>query len=272
MKLGELGEFRFIDRIAGGCLVAGADHVVVGVGDDAAVLRGDGELLLVTTDLLVERVHFLRGVIDPLDLGYKALAVNLSDIAAMGGSPRDAWISIAVPPAVEVEELDRIYDGMKGLARSSGVNLLGGDTTGCRRDLCLNLTVLGTVPPEQLLLRSGARPGQRILVTGTLGDSAAGLEVILRRPELPDVVAERLLAAHHRPATYLEEARLVAASGTAGAAIDLSDGLASDLGHVCTASGVVAVVDEAALPLSEDLRRLARAIGADPLRLALSGG
>ena len=272
MKLTELGEFAFIDRITPGCQTGDPSRVIRGIGDDAAVIdTGDG-LLLVTTDMLVERVHFLRGTISYRQLGYKALAVNLSDIAAMGGVPREAFIAIAIPPTVAVEELDELYDGMKTLARSTGVNLVGGDTTGSRADLCLSIAVTGSVPTDQVLYRSGARVGDRILVTGTLGDSAGGLTILLEGSRLSDDVERTLLAAHYLPELYLAEARLLAASGAAHAAIDLSDGLASDLRHVCKASGVGAIVDEAALPLSEALRQLCAATGHDLLRLALGGG
>lgn len=272
MKLTELGEFAFIDRITPGCEASDPRRVIRGIGDDAAVIAGGDGLLLVTTDMLVERVHFLRGTISYRQLGYKALAVNLSDIAAMGGVPREAFIAIAIPPTVAVEELDELYDGMKTLAHSTGVNLVGGDTTGSKADLCLSIAVTGSVPTDQVLYRSGARAGDRILVTGTLGDSAGGLTLILEGPKLPGDVERTLLAAHYLPELYLAEARLLAASGAAHAAIDLSDGLASDLRHVCKASGVGAIVDEDSLPLSEALRQLCAATGHDLLRLALGGG
>jgi thiamine-monophosphate kinase len=272
VKLTELGEFAFIDRITPGCQAADASRVLRGIGDDAAVIDAGGDLLLVTTDMLIERVHFLRGTISYRQLGSKALAVNLSDIAAMGGVPHEAFISIAIPPTVSVEELDELYDGMKELARSTGVNVLGGDTTGSKADLCLNLVVTGSVPRGEVLCRTGARVGDRILVSGTLGDSAGGLVVLLEGPTVPSAVAEPLLRAHYEPELYLAEARLLAASGAAHAAIDLSDGLASDLRHVCRGSGVGAIVDAPSLPLSAALRALCDATGHDILRLALGGG
>ena len=272
MKLSELGEFAFIDRITPGCQPADPRRVIRGIGDDAAVIESGGELLLVTTDMLIERVHFLRGTISFRQLGYKSLAVNLSDIAAMGGVPHEAFISIAIPPTVSVEELDQLYDGMKALARDAGVNVLGGDTTGSKVDLCINIAVTGSVPRDEVLYRTGARVGDRILVSGTLGDSAGGLVVLLERPDLPDEVAQALLQAHYLPELYLTEARILAASGAAHAAIDLSDGLASDLRHVCRGSGVGAIVNQPALPLSGALRQLCAVTGHDLLRLALGGG
>lgn len=272
MKLTELGEFAFIDRIAPGCQRGDPARVIRGIGDDAAVVEVPGGVLVLTTDMLIERVHFLRGTITPRQLGYKSLAVNLSDIAAMGAVPHEALISIAIPPTVSVEELDEVYDGMKELAAQSRVNLLGGDTTGSKQDLCLNIVVTGSAAEDEILYRSGARVGDRILVTGTLGDSAGGLVVILEQPSIDEKCARTLVEAHHLPELYLDEARLLARSGAAGAAIDLSDGLASDLRHVCRASKVGAVVDVASVPLSPALRELCSATGRDPLRLALAGG
>jgi thiamine-monophosphate kinase len=272
VKLKELGEFKFIDRITPGCLVGDLDHVVQGIGDDAAVAEIPGGVQLITTDMLIERVHFLRGTISPWQLGYKALAVNLSDIAAMGGTPHDAYVSIAVPAEVPVEELDAVYGGMKDLARATAVNLMGGDTTSSRQDLCINIVVTGSIHPDQLLYRSGARIGDRILVTGTLGDSAGGLEVLLSQPDVPESVSVPLLKAHYEPDLYLEEARIFAESGLVHAAIDLSDGMASDLRHVCTRSRVGAVVEGGAIPLSEELVALCRAASRDPIELALTGG
>lgn len=272
MKLRELGEFAFIDRITPGCQVGDLAHVTLGIGDDAAVVHGPEGLLVMTTDMLVERVHFVRETISYRQLGRKSLAVNLSDIAAMGATPLDALLSIAVPPSIAVDDMDEFYAGLKELAAMAGVNLLGGDTTGSVEDLCINIVVTGTAPADEILYRSGARIGDRILVTGTLGDSAGGLEILLGRANPTAEVARPLLEAHFQPELYLEEARILASSGAAGAAIDLSDGLASDLRHVCRASAVGAVVDVDALPLSEPLLELCRESGADPVRLALGGG
>jgi thiamine-monophosphate kinase len=253
MKLSDLGEFGFIDRIAPGCETGEGDHVIQGIGDDASVVRTPDGVLVITTDMLIERVHFVRGTIEPRQLGHRVLAVNLSDIAAMGATPRDAYISIAVPPDVLVEELEEFFAGLKKLAAATGVNLLGGDTTRSPNDLCINVVVAGFADEHHVMYRSGARQGDRILVTGTLGDSAGGLVAMQEQPRLDTSTRLHLVEAHLEPELYLEEARILAESGAVGAAIDLSDGLASDLGHVCRRSGVGAVVDGGAIPLSDQL-------------------
>ncbi len=272
MKLEELGEFAFIDRIARGAPKELGAHVLRGIGDDAAVVETPRGVQLLTTDMLIEGVHFLRDVITPRQLGAKAITVNLSDIAAMGGTPRDALVSIAVPPDTDVAELDALYEGMGEVARRHEVSLLGGDTTASPRDLCLNVVVLGHAAPEEVLYRSGARIGDRVLVTGTLGDARAGLEILLGRLDLPSTQAATLVRAHLEPTPYLAEARIAATSGIAHAAIDLSDGLSSDLGHVCRASSVAAVVNADDLPISAAVRAAAERLDVDPVSLAVGGG
>jgi len=272
MKLKEIGEFGFINRIAPLGAVR-ADGVIKGIGDDCAVISVDGpEYLLLTTDLLVERVHFLRDWARPDIFGAKALAVNLSDIAACGGQPRDAFISLAVPDGTEVDWLDGFYRGMADLARKWDVNLLGGDTSGSKSDLMINVTVTGLVPPNEVLFRHTARPGDVIVLTGPLGESGAGLEILLNASDLPEDVSQPLIRAHLEPRPHIEEGRLLASSGACTAAIDVSDGLSSDLGHLCEDSDVGAVVFEAKLPLREPLVRAAALMGKDQLRWVLHGG
>jgi thiamine-monophosphate kinase len=272
MKLKDIGEFGFIDRIAplGAIRTKG---VVKGIGDDCAVIALDGpNYLLVTTDLLVERVHFLKQWASPEIIGARALTANLSDIAACGGTPLDAFISIAIPDETEVEWLDGLYRGMSEMARSYDVNLLGGDTTGSRSDLVINIALTGAVAPEEVLFRHTAKVGDIIVLTGPTGESGAGCDVLLHSPELPEEIKRALIQSHLEPRPHIQEGRLLATSGACTAAIDVSDGISSDLGHLCRDSGVAAVVYEDRLPISEELARAAAAMGTDPLKWVLHGG
>jgi len=272
MKLSEIGEFGFIDRIAPLGAIR-SEGVVKGIGDDCAVISAQGpDYLLITTDLIVEGIHFHSDWGSPEQIGARALAANLSDIAACGGVPRDAFISIAVPRKVDVEWLDAMYHGMAELARLHDVNLLGGDTTGSRNDLMINIALTGLVPCSEVLFRHTAQAGDIIVLTGPTGESGAGCEILLTKPELPEDIAERLISAHLEPRPHVQEGRLLASSGACTAAIDVSDGLSSDLGHLCADSGVGAVVYEASIPVSPDLIAAGAALGKNPLDWVMNGG
>jgi thiamine-monophosphate kinase len=272
MGLRDIGEFGFIRRISRGCLIR-PDDVIRGIGDDAAAFRTDGRLVsLVTTDLLVERVHFLRQAISGYDLGYKSLAVNLSDIAAMGGTAREAFVSIGIPEGCELVYLEDIFQGMKDLGRKFAVNILGGDTTRSLSDLIINVAVYGVVSEDEMLTRDAARPGDVIFSTGCLGDSRAGLHLILEAVSADAPELQTLLAAHRRPEPQLREGRLLACAPGVRAAIDVSDGLSSDLGHIVEESRVGAVVYARELPISENLRFYCRRFEKSPVEYALSGG
>jgi thiamine-monophosphate kinase len=272
MGLKEIGEFGFIKRISRGCLIR-PEGVIRGIGDDAAAFRTDSrEVSLVTTDLLVERVHFLREAISAYELGHKSLAVNLSDIAAMGGTAREAFVSIAIPDGYELEELEDLFQGMKDLASRYAVNLLGGDTTRSRTDLIINVAVYGLVPENQMLTRDAARPGDVLFTTGYLGDSRAGLHLILDKTPIDTPELKSLLAAHLHPEPHLREGRLLASAGGVRAAIDVSDGLSSDLGHILEESRVGARIQAEKLPISDNLRSYCRRFGKSPVDYVLAGG
>jgi thiamine-monophosphate kinase len=250
--------------------------VVVGIGDDAAVLRvSPREDVVVTTDLLVEGVHFTFTTASYEDIGYKAAAANISDIAAMGGRPEYLFVSIAIPPSHRQSQIHGLYRGMMTACRPHGIQLVGGDTSASRRDLFLNVTLTGRVASGKALRRDGARPGDLVYVTGTLGDSLAGLNLLTAprsRRQRRHAVMASLMRRHLRPEPRVEIGRVLSTRGLATAGIDLSDGLSGDLMHLCRRSGVGAEIDALALPVSAALETYARRLGADPADLARQGG
>jgi thiamine-monophosphate kinase len=272
MNLKEIGEFGFIKKISRGCLIR-PDNIIKAIGDDAAAFVTEpNHLTLITTDLLVERIHFLRNTISGFDLGYKSLAVNLSDIAAMGGTAREAFVSIAIPDDCQLDYLEAIYDGIKNLATRFDVNVLGGDTTGSKKDLIINIVVQGIVPKEEILCRDAARPGDVIFSTGYLGDSKAGLHLILNQIDADSEKLQALLRAHLLPEPHLQEGRFLACQPGVNAAIDTSDGLSSDLAHIAKESRVGARLDAEKIPLSKNLKEFCTRFDFDPIDYALSGG
>ena len=272
MTLRELGERGLIERLRRGLPPPGR-AVLVGPGDDAAVVAWPaGQLLLLTTDTLVEDVHFRRRTATLRDVGAKALAVNISDIAAMGGEPRFALLALACPAECTVDEIDELYAGLGEVARRYGVDLVGGDTCATPDRIVLTIALAGGVEGSPLT-RSGARPGDAILVTGTLGGSAAGLAALEHgSPAVPAAAAAEVHRAHRRPVPRVAEGRLIRASGAATAMIDVSDGLATDLGHIAEESRVGARVRLAALPVSDATRQVARALERSAWSWAVSGG
>jgi thiamine-monophosphate kinase len=272
MKLGDIGEFGFIRRMARGCLIQPAD-VVRAIGDDAAAfVPASGRLVLFTTDMLVERVHFLRDGLTGDELGHKSLAVNLSDIAGMGGTAHHAFVSIAIPEDCPVEYLDALYDGMKALAAVHQVNILGGDTTASKRDLIISVAVIGSVAESEMLLRSRAGAGDVVVTTGTLGDSRAGFHLMRQGASFDRSSFRELRRAHVMPMPHLHEGRFLAQSGAVTAAIDVSDGLSSDLGHLIGESRVGVRLHADRIPMSDALREVCREASTDPIQWALDGG
>jgi len=248
--------------------------VLVGIGDDCAVLEpAPGTRLLATTDLLIEDVHFRRRYAEAADIGWKSLAVNISDIASMGGRPRWALVALACPAGTTPEEIDAFYEGAHAIGREHGTAVVGGDTSSSPRGWFVNVTLLGeTTRP---ILRSTARPGDVVAVTATLGRSAAGLAILERdaapRDVDPDTLAE-MTAAHLRPRPRVAEGRwLGEAEGVTGM-MDLSDGLATDLGRLCAESKAGATVKVDAVPIADGTRRVAIALGRDAVAWATGGG
>jgi thiamine-monophosphate kinase len=267
-----MSELALIERIASRTRRRrGTD---LGIGDDAALLRIGGTAVA-TQDLLVEGVHFRRATTDARDLGHKALAVNLSDLAAMGAEPVAALVGLCLPAdAPAADELDALYDGMEALAGRHGVTLAGGDVTSGPA-LVLAITAIGrALPGTPPVRRSGGRPGDLLCVTGALGAAAAGL-LLLEDPGLAEAVepevAEALRAAQRRPEPRVAAGKALAGAGVR-AMLDVSDGLALDALRLARASGVAARIDLTALPLGAGVAEVAAAAGRDPALLAVAGG
>ncbi len=297
-KLAEIGEFGLISRIA--AHVADGTGVVTGIGDDAAVTAlTPGMQLLTSTDMLLEDVHFRLSWHDPYRLGRKSLAVNISDIAAMGGIPLWATLSLAVPANLPLDFLDEFTRGFLSMAAEHGVTLIGGDTCSSRNGLIISVTIMGEQHPELIVRRSGARSGDEIWVTGTLGDAAQGLMLLEKRtaastdlppPNLPlegggapispplqgegqggdgvDYLLSRLLD----PTPRSVAGRALAESGLVSAMIDISDGLLADFEHIAELSGVGGTISLNSLPFSPAFRTAAASLPEFPCQLALTGG
>ncbi len=270
MKLKDIGEFGFIDRIRPQTVVR-PGSVIKGIGDDCPVFRSTaGHVTLFTTDMLVEDEHFRRERVPPHKLGRKSIAVNLSDIAAMGGTPREALISIAVPDQLPVEYLDAIYEGMKSMAREFDVNLLGGDTTASPSHLVINVALVGEALEGEVLYRSKASPDDIIFLTGPVGSAAAGLDLLTANRSFDR--QETLLDAHFDPYPHVAAGRIIAGQGVARSLIDVSDGVAGDLGHICAESGVGAILEEGKIPTTQVFRAYCEQFKLDPLPLMIHVG
>jgi len=247
--------------------------VILGIGDDCAAIEIPGpDYLLWTVDTLVEGVHFDLAYTTLAQLGWKSLTVNLSDIAAMGGEPGQALLSLGWPPDRDRREALDFAAGLAQAAREYGVAVIGGDTVASPGGIIVTVSLTGRVPAPQMLRRSGAGVGDLILVTGPLGEAAAGLKILRQGLELPPALRQPLTEAQLRPRPHLRAGRLLAQEGLATALIDTSDGIATDLYHICRASGVGARLPAAAVPVSPRVTAAAPHLGGDPLDLALFGG
>ncbi len=272
MNLRDIGEFGFIKRISRGCLIR-PQNIIKAIGDDAAAfIPTPHEVMLVTTDLLVERIHFFRNTTSGFNLGYKALSVNLSDIAAMGGIGREVFISIGVPENCSVDFLEDLYNGMKRLATEFSLNILGGDTTRSKTDLIINILVLGSAFEKEILYRNTAQPGDIICSTGFLGDSRAGLHLITNNMKANSKEFKALRDAHIIPKPYLREGRFLARQGGVHAMIDVSDGLSSDMAHIAEQSNVGVRLYSEKIPVSKNLKKFCDRFDFDPVEYALAGG
>ncbi len=264
----DLGEFGCIDRICHD-FIFHPEGVKVGAGDDGAVYAApEGMDQVISTDTMVEGIHFTKDTMSASDVGWKLGCANFSDMAAMGAAPAQMVISAALPEDLSVSWLTACYDGIRDICRRYEVNVLGGDMTGSKQGVVLTAAVVGVVPAGRAVLRSGARPGDLVGLTGPLGGSAAGLAAILRgEEEAWPLLTER----HQRPLPRIEAGRILRELG-ADALDDITDGLAEEANEIAIASGMDLIIDGDDLPIDEETRRAARAFCMDPLHWALTGG
>ena len=272
-------EFEFIRTLRER---ASTSSSVTGIGDDAAVFQTTaGKETVVTTDLLVEDIDFRRTTISPYLLGHKALAVSLSDIAAMGARPRWLLISIGVPSDIwQTDFIDRLYNGLFELANRYDVQLIGGDTSRTEEKIVIDSIVIGECFAGRAVKRSGAAPGDQIFVTGSLGGAAAGLRLVERGAHLAEQnfhdedsqKLDHVLLRQLRPEPRVGWGIVLGDEKLATSMIDISDGLSSDLNHLCSASGVGALIDSSLLPIDSQVTELCGRRALDPLQLALHGG
>jgi thiamine-monophosphate kinase len=247
--------------------------LTVGIGDDAAVAKPErGALEVLTTDALIESIHFDRRLSAPADIGWKALAVNLSDIAAMGAAPRLALLSLGVPDALGAAEIDALVDGFLSLAAAAGVTLAGGNITRSPGPLIVDVTVTGYARPRHVLTRAGGRPGDDLYVTGAIGAAAAGLGWWQAGGRDAIDGIEACVERHRRPVPRVRLGALAGRNRAASACMDLSDGLADAVRQIAGASGTGASIDAAALPVPPAAREWFERTGVDPAAAAAAGG
>jgi thiamine-monophosphate kinase len=271
--VGEIGEFPLIDRIRKILPISGNRDLIVDIGDDTAVIRLDARrALLLTCDIQVEGRHFRLDQTTPYDLGRRAMAVNLSDIASMGGRPTYALVSLGLPAAFPLAGCDRLFGGMRDALRPYRAFIVGGNLAKTRDSLIVDITMLGEAELARVLTRGGARVGDGVYVTGTLGASGAGFQALKAFGKKIPRKYRDLVRRHVLPTPRVELGRRIARSGIPTAMIDLSDGAAGDLFHVCTRSKVGAEIDETLLPLPDHIGEIAELSGKSVLDLALHSG
>lgn len=245
---------------------------IIGIGDDCAVIpQNENRSLLITTDLLIDGTHFLRDKIRAQDLGYKSIAVNLSDIAAMGGIPKYVFLSVALPKDISGDWLENFIAGMDSILADHQVLLLGGDTSQAEKNIFINVVVIGEAEKGKIKYRSGAKPGDVICVTGDLGDSKAGLECVLQN-HCDNGLVKDLLRQHYRPQPQISEGLFLAAYSQVHAMMDISDGINMDLVRMQEASNCGAKIELEKLPISDNLLKFAKDFNLNAYEMAAIGG
>ena len=268
VNIRDIGEFGLIQRIRK-WMAASRTDLIKGIGDDVAVMEMGDKALLATTDILIEGIHFERSWIDPYSLGKKAILVNVSDIAAMGGTPRYFLVSLGLPKRLPISYVSQLYRGLKEGATSFRTDLVGGDTSLSPR-IILNIALLGEGKKQNLLFRNGARVGNDLWVSGTLGDSGLGLRM-LGKKHAPGT-SKRLIARHLLPTPRLRLGQVLASHHLATAMIDVSDGLLIDTSHLLEESGVGVLIFGDKIPLSREYKKFVHLYSRSPYRFALTGG
>ncbi len=277
--ISEIGEFKLIEKIKKQIadfykVKFPSSSIVVGIGDDAAAVRNEpGKLLVATTDMLVEGVHFKLNTTTPYNIGWKAMAVNLSDIAAMGAFPMYVLVTLGLPVNTSIESVNNLVQGALDLANRFKVFLIGGDIVRSPKALVVNMTLWGAVAKKQILKRSGAKVGDKIMVTGTLGDSAAGLKILQSKKKIKNTLwAKNLINQHLKPYPRIKEARLLASKELAHSMIDCSDGAALSIKFICQASKVGANIWLDKIPASLSLQQFSLVSDYVASSLGLYGG
>ena len=280
-ELGTLGEFGLIDRLTKKHKT-NHDSTILGVGDDAAVLNLRNGHQVITTDLLLEGIHFDLMYTPLKHLGYKAVVVNLSDIYAMNARPTQITVSIGLSNRFSLEAVEELYAGIYAACAHYEVDLVGGDTSSSQQGLVISVTAIGSVEADKMTLRSGAKPGDIICITGSLGSAYLGLQILEREKQLylsqpdvqPDLEEQQYLIGRQlKPEARQDMVQLFAKSNLVPTSmIDVSDGLASDLRHICQASQVGAIVEESGVPIHPEAQQMALKFKLDPITCALSGG
>ena len=273
MKVSQLGEFELIELLADivdktkNPQTASWQQLLIGIGDDAAAWQGDSSIQLATTDSMVQDIHFDMNTTSWEELGWKVISVNLSDIAAMGGIPKYALVSLALTGDLELDYVSSLYQGMAQVTDQFGVAIAGGNVSAASK-VVITITIMGSIEAKSALTRSAAVPGDKIAVTGYLGLSAAGLRMLRQNLDLDTETARLLKRAHLQPLPRVKEGQMLLHQGVK-AAIDISDGLIADLAHICKASQVSARIAAGLVPIHPALRANFKA---DCHQLALTGG